>query len=73
MGGWYRHSGAFSNSIESQCGTSDEECLNEHKLNLKIIQNNSSGLSFSARLDCDDGSFLDLGVSAIINPIDTIQ
>ena len=68
VGGWYDRQ-----SIESQCDISDEECLNQYKLELNILQNDSSGISLSARLDSDDGDFLDIKVSAIIHPFEPIQ
>lgn len=64
VGGWYDRQ-----TIESQCHISDEECLNRYKLELNILQNNSSGISLHARLDSENKEFLDIQVSATINPI----
>jgi hypothetical protein len=71
VGGWYRHTGTDNKYLESQCDVSDENCLNEHKLELDVIQNNKSGLSFSARLDSSNGGFFNIQVSAIIHPVET--
>jgi len=68
VGGWYNWQ-----SFESQCDITDEQCLNRHKLELNTLQNDSSGISFSVRLDSDDGRFLDAQVSAIIHPFEPIQ
>ncbi len=54
----------------TQCTLNDSDCLDKETLNIKIEENNSSGLAFSARLDSDDGGFLDVQVSAIINPFE---
>jgi hypothetical protein len=67
VGGWYDRQ-----SIESQCDITDEECLNRHTLELNILKNDNSGMVFSARLGSDDGDFLDIKISAIINPFDPI-
>jgi hypothetical protein len=68
VGGWYDRQ-----TIESQCHISDEECLNRYKLELNTLQNDSSGISLHARLDSDDGDFLDIQVSATINPIASVE
>lgn len=68
VGGWYDRQ-----SIESQCAISDEECLNQNKLELNTLQNDSSGISLSARLDSGDGDFLDIKVSAIIHPFEPAE
>lgn len=68
VGGWYDWQ-----SFESQCDITDEQCLNRHKLELNTLQNDSSGISFSIRLDSDDGGFFDAQVSAIIHPFITTQ
>jgi hypothetical protein len=68
VGGWYHRQ-----SIESQCDITDEQCLNRHKLKLNTLQNDSSGISFSARLDSVGGDFLDIQVSAIIHSFEPTE
>lgn len=68
VGGWFDRT-----SIESQCDITDEQCLNRHKLELNTLQNDNSGISFSARLDSDDESFLDIQISAIIHTIEATK
>lgn len=65
VGGWY-----YRRLIESQCNITDEECLNRHKLELNILKNDNSGISFSAHLNSSDGDFLDAEVSVIIHPFE---
>lgn len=71
VGGWYR--GNVWGSIESQCDITDEECLNQHKLELNTLQNDNTGFSFSARLDSNNGDFLDIQVSTTIKPTTPVE
>lgn len=57
----------------TQCVSSDSDCLSKETLNISIEQNNSLGIAFSARLDSYDGGFLDVQVSAIIHPFEAVQ
>ncbi len=53
------------------CSKSDSTCMNENSLDLNFLQNNSSGISFSARLDTSEGNYLEAQVSTIIHPVES--
>jgi hypothetical protein len=63
-----------SKSIDNFCYSSDLECVNKYSLQSEILQNNSSGISFTANLtgneDLNNEVYIDAQVSVIIHPFE---
>ncbi len=66
----YRH-------IDNYCTSSDLECVNKYDFQSEILRNDSSGISFTAKLtgneDINNEVYIDAQVSIIIHPFETTQ
>ncbi len=64
----------FHKSIDHHCVESETECLNSLSLDTEILQNDSSGISFTAKLtgneDLNNEVYIDAQVSVIIHPFE---
>ena len=64
----------FHKSIDHHCLESEIECLNSLSLDTEILQNDSSGISFTAKLtgneDLNNEIYIDAQVSVIIHPFE---
>jgi len=62
------------NNIDNYCISSDLECVNKYVFQSKILQNDSSGISFTAKLtgneDLNNEVYIDAQVSIIIHPFE---
>ena len=63
--------------IDNYCLSSDLECVNKYNFQSEILQNDSSGISFTAKLtgndDVDNEVYIDTQVSIIIHPFEAAQ
>lgn len=63
--------------IDNYCLSSDLECVNKYNFQSEILQNDSSGISFTAKLtgndDVDNEVYIDTLVSIIIHPFEAAQ
>jgi hypothetical protein len=67
----------FHKSIDHHCLESEAECLNSLSLDTEILQNDSSGISFTAKLtgneDLNNEVYIDAQVSVIIHPFEPAE
>jgi len=67
----------FHKSIDHHCFESEPECLNSLSLDTEILKNNSSGISFTAKLtgneELNNEVYIDTQVSVIIYPFEAAQ
>jgi hypothetical protein len=67
---WYSH-------IDNYCLSSDLECVNKYSFQSEILQNDSSGISFTAKLtgneELNNEVYIDTQVSVIIYPFEAAQ
>ena len=63
--------------IDNFCYSSDLECVNKYDFQSEILQNDSSGISFTAKLtgneDLNNEVYIDTQVSVIIHPFEAPQ
>ena len=63
--------------IDNYCLSSDLECVNKYNFQSEILQNDSSGISFTAKLtgndDVDNEVYINTQVSIIIHPFEAAQ
>lgn len=64
----------YLNSVDNYCISSDLDCVNKYDFQSKILQNDSSGISFTAKLtgneDLNNEIYIDAQVSVIIYPFE---
>ena len=67
----------YLNSVDSYCISSDLSCVNKYDFQSEILQNDSSGISFTAKLtgneDLNNEVYIDTQVSIIIHPFEAAQ
>ncbi|MEH6450217.1 MAG: hypothetical protein V7765_16205 [Oleispira sp.] len=65
------------NNIDNYCLSSDFECVNKYSFQSEILQNNSSGISFTAKLtgnaDLNNEVYIDAQISVIIHPFESAE
>jgi hypothetical protein len=63
--------------IDNFCYSSDLECVNKYNFQSKILKNDSSGISFTAKLtgneDLNNEVYIDAQVSVIIHPFEAAE
>jgi hypothetical protein len=63
--------------IDNYCLSSDLECVNKYNFQSEILQNNSSGISFTAKLtgneELNNEVYIDTQISIIIHPFEAAQ
>jgi hypothetical protein len=67
----------FLNSVDNYCISSDLDCVNKYDFQSEILKNDSSGISFTAKLtgneDLNNEVYIDTQVSVIIHPFEAAQ
>jgi hypothetical protein len=65
------------NNIDNYCISSDLDCVNKYDFQSEILQNDSSGISFTAKLtgneELNNEVYIDTQVSVIIHPFEAAQ
>ena len=66
-----------SRSVDNFCYSSDLECVNKYVFQSAILQNDASGISFTAKLtgneDLNNEVLIDTKISAIIHPFESAE